>query len=291
MTAVRSPAIVAEPAGTRAKGRWAAYPRRVVRKPTDAAVGQSAPRVERSVDALLSVQRPLVLANVRNIRRRHPAATPAEVIAILERHYLAAVTSGGAAVGASAAIPGVGFGITLALSTVETAGFLETSALFAQSVTEVHGIAVEDPERARTLVMAMILGSAGSDLVKQLAGQAAGTGPSRSAFWGELVTKSLPKSALREIGGRVRKSFVRRFGRTQSASVLGRAIPFGIGAVVGGAGNHLLGRKVIASSRTAFGPAPPEFPLTLDPRLYRVQDPRPRRQPRLGLGERTDAVK
>ena len=72
----------------------------MVRKPTDAAVGQSAPRVERSVDALLSVQRPLVLANVRNIRRRHPAATPAEVIAILERHYLAAVTSGGAAVGA-----------------------------------------------------------------------------------------------------------------------------------------------------------------------------------------------
>ena len=71
--------------------------------------------------------------------------------------------------------------------------------------------------------------------------------------------------------------------------MLGRAIPFGIGAVVGGTGNHLLGRKVIASSRTAFGPAPLEFPLTLDPPVYPVNDPRPLRQP--GLGERTDAVK
>jgi hypothetical protein len=137
--------------------------------------------------------------------------------------------------------------------------------------------------------MAMILGSAGSDLVKQLAGQAAGTGPTRTAFWGELVTKNLPKTALREIGSRVRKSFLRRFARTQSANVLGRAIPFGIGAIVGGTGNHLLGRKVIASSRTAFGPAPLEFPLALDPHLVPVRGQRTSRQRR--LGERTDAVK
>ena len=51
--------------------------------------------------------------------------------------------------------------MTLALSGVETAGFLEASALFAQSVTEVHGIAVDDPERARALVMTMMLGYGG----------------------------------------------------------------------------------------------------------------------------------
>ena len=113
------------------------------------ASGRGARPVERSIDRLLSVQRPLVLAHLRRIRAQHPDADPARVIAILERRYLAAVTSGGAAVGASAVIPGVGVGISLALSGAETAGFLETSALFAQSVTEVHGIAVDDPERAR----------------------------------------------------------------------------------------------------------------------------------------------
>ncbi|MCU1558983.1 MAG: conserved rane protein [Microbacteriaceae bacterium] len=226
--------------------------------------GKTPAQVEKGIEKLLSVQRPIVLAEVRGIRRRHPDATPTQVITILERHYLAAVTTGGAAVGASAVIPGVGIGISLALSGVETAGFLEASALFAQSVTEVHGIAVEDPERARTLVMTMMLGSAGSDLVKQLAGQAAGVGPTRGRFWGELVTKSLPQAAMGQIGDRIRRAFVKRFAVTQGASVIGRAIPFGIGAVIGGTGNHMLGRKVVASSRQAFGPAPESFPLVLE---------------------------
>lgn len=229
--------------------------------------GKSPAQVEKGVDRLLSVQRPVVLAHLRSIRSRHPDASPAKVISILERRYLAAVTTGGAAVGASAVIPGVGVGISLALSGAETAGFLEASALFAQSVTEVHGIAVEDPERARTLVMTMMLGTAGSDLVKQFAGQAAGVGPARGKFWGELVTKSLPQAAMGQIGERIRKSFIRRFVATQGASVLGRAIPFGIGAVIGGTGNHVLGRKIISSSREAFGPPPPYFPLVLEPKV------------------------
>ncbi|MDQ1596765.1 MAG: hypothetical protein QOI70_189 [Microbacteriaceae bacterium] len=224
----------------------------------------SSPQVEKGVDRLLSVQRPVVLALLRCVRHRHPTATPAQIIAILERRYLAAVTTGGAAVGASAVIPGVGFGVSLALSGVETAGFLEGSALFAQSVTEVHGIAIDDPERARTLVMAMMLGTAGSDLVKQLASQAAGVGPSRGTFWGELVTKSLPQAAMGQIGDRIKRAFIRRFATTQSASILGRAIPFGIGAVIGGTGNHVLGRKVVASARDAFGPAPASFPAYLE---------------------------
>ena len=66
---------------------------------------------------------------------------------ILERRYLAAVTTGGAAVGATAVVPGIGTGVTLALSGVETLGFLEATALYAQSVAEVHGIAVENPDR------------------------------------------------------------------------------------------------------------------------------------------------
>jgi hypothetical protein len=222
------------------------------------------PHAPPGLDQLLSVQRPMVLAHIRSIRHRNPDASPAQVIRILETRYLAAVTAGGAAVGASSVIPGVGVGISLALSGVETAGFLTTSALFAQSVTEVHGIAVEDPERARTLVMGMMLGSAGSDLVTQFAGHAAGTGATRGRFWGELVTKGLPKAAMGKIGTRIKKAFIRRLVATQSASAVGRAIPFGIGAVIGGTGNHLLGRKVVASSRDAFGSAPIQFPAVLD---------------------------
>lgn len=225
------------------------------------------------LDRVLAVQRPVVLANVNRLRRRHPDATPAEVIVMLEKHYLTAVTSGGAAVGASAVIPGVGFAAALGLSGVETLGFLETSALFAQSVAEVHGLTVEDPERARTLVMAMMLGAPGTQLVKQLAGQAAG-GQMRNAFWGEMVASSLPKQVVSGIGGQLRDTFVKKFAARAGTSMVGRAIPFGIGAAVGGIGNHALGRRVVQSSRTAFGPPPAQFPIEVAPRTVRAPGPR-----------------
>lgn len=216
-------------------------------------------QLEKGFERLLSVQRPVVLMHIRSIRRRHPQASPARVIQILERRYLAAVTTSGAAVGASAVVPGVGAGIALALTGVETAVFLESSALFAQSITEVHGRPADNPERARALVMAMLLGTTGADLVKQLAAQAVGSGPTRERFWGELVTKSLPQAALGQIGGRIRKAFVRKFVAMSGASTLGRAVPFGIGAVIGGTGNHIIGRRFVAASHDAFGPAPEQL--------------------------------
>jgi hypothetical protein len=226
--------------------------------------------VERSLDVLLSVQRPVVLAHIRSIRGRRADASPAQIVAILERRYLAAVTTGGALVGASAAIPAVGIGTSLVLSGVETAGFLEASALFAQSIAEIHGVAVTDPERARTLVMAMMLGNGGQELITQFAGQAAG-GRSRTEFWGELVTKSVPRSVIGPLADQLQKTFIKKFAVTTGGSVVGRMIPFGIGAVVGGGGNHLLGRRVVTSSRTAFGPAPAAFPASLDDRVERAE--------------------
>ena len=244
------------------------------------------PTLIRGIDRVLTVQRPVVLAHIRSIRHGHPDATPEQIIRILERRYLAAVTSGGALVGASAVIPGVGIAASLALSSVETAGFLEASALFAQSITEVHGIAVEDPDRARALVMTMMLGSAGTDLVRQLAGQVTGSGPNRTGFWGDLVTKSLPSTAMGHVADQIKKSFMKRFVATQSTNIVGRVIAFGIGAVIGGSGNNILGRKVIKSSREAFGMPPVTFPVELNPRQKLPKlpaEPREPKQPRAKL--------
>lgn len=240
-------------------------------------VAVSNPFVVRGIDRVLTVQRPIVLAHIRSIRRSRPQASPEELIRTLERRFLTAVTTGGAIVGASAAVPAIGTGTSLALSGVETAGFLEASALFAQSVTEVHGIVVDDPDRARTLVMTMVLGTAGSDLVKQMAGQVAGTAPARSQFWGELVTKNLPRTIVGPIGDRVKRTFVKKFAVAQGTNVVGRLIPFGIGAVIGGGGNHLLGRQIVRASREAFGPAPATLPAWLEPE---AKQPRTRRAER-----------
>ena len=224
------------------------------------------PRMIRALDRVLAIQRPVVVAHLRSIRLRHPAASTAEIVRILERRYLTAVTTGGAAVGATAVVPGIGTGVTLALSGVETVGFLEATALFAQSVTEVHGIPVENPDRARALVLTLMLGKEGIDLVAQLAGQASGKGATRDRYWGELVTKTLPRAAVGPLVDRLKTAFVHQFAAKGGASFLGKALPFGIGAVIGGAGNNILGRRVLINSRRAFGVPPLRLPPDLEPR-------------------------
>jgi hypothetical protein len=224
------------------------------------------PAFIRLLDRALAVQRPVVLAHLRSIRLRHRDAGTPEILRILERRYLTAVTTGGAAVGATAVVPGITTGVTLALSGVETVGFLEATALYAQSVAEVHGVAIDDPDRARALVLTLMLGKEGTDLVAQLASQAAGRGASRSTYWGDLVTKTLPRAAVGPLVDRLKTTFARQFAARGGASWLGKALPFGVGAVVGGAGNHILGRRVLVNSRRAFGPPPPALPADLEPR-------------------------
>ena len=224
------------------------------------------PRTIRTLDRVLAIQRPVVLAHLRSIRLRHPDSTPEQIVRMLERRYLAAVTTGGAAVGATAVVPGIGTGVTLALSGVETVAFLEATTLFAQSVAEVHGIAVADPDRARALVLTLMLGKEGVDLVAQLARQATGKGPGRDKYWGEVITKSIPRAALAPLVDRLRKSFIHQFAARGGASGLGKALPFGIGAAIGGVGNNILGRRVLVNSRRAFGMPPAVLPPDLEPR-------------------------
>ncbi|WP_411721653.1 hypothetical protein [Mycetocola sp.] len=236
----------------------------------DATTPESAPELSplwlRSIDRALSVQRPVVVAHIRALRRSHPNATPEQLVRILERRYLTAITTGGAAVGATAMVPGFGTALTLTLAGAETVGFLETTALFAQSVAEVHGITVDDPVRARALVMTLMLGKSGRDLVHQFTGQAFGGGPPRTAFWGEAVTRKVPQAMMGPIADAIKRRFLKRFVLNQGSSLVGKAMPFGIGAAIGGAGNNFAGRQVVTAARNAFGPAPLWLPLELEPR-------------------------
>ncbi|MCR2801217.1 MULTISPECIES: hypothetical protein [unclassified Microbacterium] len=224
------------------------------------------PLVVRMLDRAMAIQRPAVVAHLRSIRLRHPDATTSEIARMLERRYLAAVTGSGAAVGATAVVPGIGTAVTLTLSGVETAGFLEATALFAQSMAELHGIPVDNPDRARALVLTLMMGKEGVDLVSQLAGQVAGKGVPRDKYWGELVTKTLPRAAVGPLVDRLKSSFVRQFAAKGGASILGKALPFGVGAAVGGAGNNILGRRVLVNARRGFGPPPLEYPHELEPK-------------------------
>lgn len=226
----------------------------------------------KTLEGILGVQRPLVVNHLRQLRRRHPDLTPEQVIRRLERQYLAAVSTGGAAVGATAVAPGIGTAAALGLTVAETAGFLEATAFFGQAITEVHGIAVQDEERAKALVMGLMLGTGGRSLVQRAAEQALGRGAvPGNTYWGQLITAALPTGAIGQVIDLMRRSFLRRMARNTGASMLGRAMPFGIGAVIGGVGNNLLGRQIVKAAREAFGPAPLAFDANLAPRIKEVR--------------------
>jgi hypothetical protein len=181
--------------------------------------------LDAALDRALAIERPVVAGYLARLHRRRPDLAPAEVVRLLERRYLAAVVGTGAASGGAATLPGVGTATSLASGAAEIAAFVSTTAMYVLALAEVHDVPTEDPQVRRALVLTVLLGELGESA---LAG-----GEIEAKHWARVLGKNASKDTAR-----------------------GRALPFGIGAGVGAAGNAALGRSVIRSARRAFGPPP-----------------------------------
>jgi len=213
------------------------------------------------LDKAIGMQAPLVRKNIARARQRNPEATPAEVVRTLERMYVSALAGTGAAVGATAAAPAVGTGIALALSAGEFFSSLELSTLFVLSLAEVNGVQLDEIERRRTLVMGILLGESGSTTIGKVAER---TGQ----HWARQLVGKVPTATLKQINKVLGRNFVTKYGTKQGIIVLGRVVPFGIGAVIGGGANATVAALAVRAARRAFGPAPQAWPeASLDPAL------------------------
>ena len=121
------------------------------------------------LDKALAIQEPVVRAHVERLKKANPGETPQDVVAALERQYLAAVTSMGAASGAAAAAPAVGTAVALPINVAEVGGFLEATTLFVLALAHIHGVEIEDLERRRTVVLAVLAGNRGTKIVEKIA--------------------------------------------------------------------------------------------------------------------------
>jgi hypothetical protein len=204
------------------------------------------------------VQGPAVKAYVERLRAGTVDATPAEIITKLEKQYLAAVMASGAAVGSAAAIPGIGTLAALSAVAGETVVFLEATALFVLAVAEVHGIPAEHRERRRALVLAVLVGEDSKHAIADL------VGPGRTkGAWLSDGAATLPLPAVSQLNSRLLRYFVKRYTLRRGAIIIGKLLPVGIGAVVGGVGNRLMGKRIIEHARAAFGSPPPRWPTKL----------------------------
>ncbi|MFR9751114.1 hypothetical protein ACL02S_08765 [Nocardia sp. 004] len=197
------------------------------------------------------LQAPAVARYVDHIRRSHPEENPAQLIQRLEKQYLLAVTGSGGAVGATAAVPGIGTVAALAAVSAETTFFMEASALFTLAVAAVHGISPADKQQRRALVLAVVLGESGMEIVQKSVGTSAKN-------WGTAFANRIP--GLSSMNDSLLKRFIVRFITKRAALMAGKVLPAGIGAAIGGAGNRALGKATITNARNAFGPPPATWP-------------------------------
>jgi hypothetical protein len=218
----------------------------------------SARALAQVIERSTRIHGPAAEAYVARLRRAHPGASPAEINAKLEKRFLAALTASGAAVGSAATFPGVGTFTAMSAGAGETVFFVEATALFVLAKAVVYNIPADHRERRRALVLSVLVG----DDSKRAIGELIGPGRTNGGWLAEGMA-SLPLPTLSRLNGRLLGYFVKRYTVRKGALMFGKMLPVGIGAVVGGAGNRVVGKKIVRNAREAFGAPPARWPGTL----------------------------
>ncbi len=229
-----------------------------VREGADEDPGAVAKLLSHVLERSTRLQGPAVTAYVNRLREGRPDASPADIVTALEKHYLAAVMASGAAVGSAAAFPGIGTLAAMGAVAGETLVFLEATAVFALAVAEVHGVPADHRERRRALVLAVLVGEDSKHAVADLLG----TGRTGGA-WMSDGAATLPLPAVAQLNNRLVRYFVKRYTLKRGAMAFGKLLPVGVGAVVGGVGNRMMGKRMIENARLALGNPPARWPSTL----------------------------
>jgi hypothetical protein len=204
--------------------------------------------LEKGIERALRTQQPLITARIAAIRKKRPQASPAEVIRVLGNSYQVAVAVTGGVGGAIAIVPAIGTVVSLATASAEAIAALDASILYSLAVAEVHALPTETPERRRALVLALVMGESGQAALRKLTG--------KSGDWAQDITNTLPLTKLGPLNMSLSRWFIKRYVIRQSVLALGRALPLGIGLVIGAVGNVVIARAVIRAADRAFGPAP-----------------------------------
>lgn len=207
-----------------------------------------------ALDKALVAQAPLAAKNVERLRRVYPRATPSELVRKLNSTYLSAVTVSGGAAGAAGVAPGVG--VPAALGDVLV--FTEATVLYVLSRAEIHGLHPEDVERRKLLVYMVLVGdSANAALGKAI--------PKTGGHWAKKIVEGIPMTAINKANKVLGPRFITKYGTKQGVLVLSKQVPLGVGALLGGGGNHVFGRMTLKSANKVFGPAPSRWRDDRDP--------------------------
>ncbi|MBK4137139.1 hypothetical protein GWO52_01315 [Corynebacterium macginleyi] len=203
-----------------------------------------------SLDRAVSVQSGVISKYVENLKKRHPDATDQELQGFIDKHFISITTGTGAAAGASASVPGIGFITGAAAIGAESVVFLEAAVWYILASAYLRGDDISSPDRRRALVLVVLTGSKGSAVVDTVVGDLGTVKGARSVA--SLSRFSGP--TLSGINGRLTKVFTKQITKRMKWAWVGKLMPMGIGAVIGTKANRKLANQVIEHARQQLSP-------------------------------------
>jgi EcsC protein family len=215
-----------------------------------------------------------VAKNRWEVATKRAAALPGDVrpekIAVLRKRAVRELTMAGAAAGAAAAAPAVGTIATVMATTAELGWFTSRAGDVILTMAALHGHKEPTEEERRGWVLALLIygGSARDGFAKAL--NEANTGmalPSEGRF-----SMATLQTANRLLGTRL----IRRFGAQRGAVAIGRLLPLGIGALIGGGANYRAIGALVDNADKFFSKLPYSFIETTGTKMpTQLPPPRP----------------
>lgn len=160
--------------------------------------------------------------------------TPREAIRVLNGWYLRQqATDAGVR-----AVPGRVGGVVSSLRP-EPMASADRTMVYLLALGQIHGVDLDDPERRKALLVAVLLGDEGA----RLAGSAvAGSAVAQGGAWARRLV-ALPRA-----------------GNPLVAQLLSAAVHSGIAVALGAGGESIKAQAVVAQAARAFGTPPAAFP-------------------------------
>jgi hypothetical protein len=179
-----------------------------------------------------------------------PGTVRPEKVAALTGSFSRELGAAGAAAGAAAAAPTVGTAATLLATTAELGWFTARAGDLILTIAALHGHPDPTVDERRGWVLAVLIyGSSARDGFVHAIDQASIGLPA-------LSNHRLSLTTLQTANRLMARSLLRRYGSRRGLIAVGRALPIGIGAAIGGSANYLAIRALARNADGFFARLP-----------------------------------
>lgn len=201
------------------------------------------------IDTALKAQAPLAASYVRKLRTRKPEASPDELLEDVSQRFTNLLTATGAGIGGAAAVPGIGTAAAVGLTVGEGVSFAEACAFLTLSAAALYDVDMQDKATRRMVTMSVLSGERGTEIITKALGK-------QGVQWNTVLAGKAGGFVPRLINKQVSRWIKRRLMARAGGVWLGRLLPFGVGAVIGGFGSRAMARSVTEAVHDIFQHAP-----------------------------------